>query len=117
MIDASYVYLGYVLDKIGMDAPGTDVAEVAALLGANIMGTVPSQALELVKYVLCEPLLDGKRDYVAAAQRADKSVTVTDGLGNGDGDTVYRMAYGIERFITEDKTACRRDAKLYMGHA
>ena len=122
MIDASYVYLGYLLDKVDMDDPGTDVAEIAALLGADLTGTVPGQVLEVMKYVLVQPLLDGKRDYTTAEQRADEDMSLPAyGLGNGGGDTIYRLREGIERFLISGfvtrPSRCCSYRKHYLDYA
>ena len=115
LIDASYVYLGYLLDRVEMDDPGTDVTGIAASAGSSLTGTAPGQAMELAKYVLCEPLLEDKLDYAAAAKRADADVTVPAGLGNGGGETIYRLRAGIERFLITDINDATADAMEQSG--
>ncbi len=102
LIDSSYVYLGFVLDQDGPDDPGTDVAAIASMMGLTITGEISSQSSELLMTTLVTPLLGGGWDYASAAELVSNDVAVTPGLGNGGGDTVYRLREGIERFMISD---------------
>ena len=102
LIDSSHLYLGMVLDQDGPDDPGTDVAAIASMMGVTVTGEISSQAFELMMTTLTTPLLLGGWDYASAAELAWNDVTVTAGLGNGGGDTVYRLREGIERFMITD---------------
>lgn len=102
LIDSSYVYLGWVLDKDSADDPGTDASSVASMLSTTVSEPVPSQAFELIWEVTAEPLLLGGWDYGAAARLADEDITVSDTAGNGGSNRVYRLREGVERFMITD---------------
>ncbi len=102
LIDSSYLYLGVVHDQDGPNDPGTDVSAIASMMSLTITGDISSQLSEVMMTTLATPLLAGGWDYAAAAELASKDVAVTSGLGNGGGDTVYRLREGIERFMISD---------------
>jgi len=121
VVDASYLYAGWVLDRAG-DEWGTaplDTVAAALILASPIPlapGDIPEQgtpgpaqlvrALEelvgdpqLVTGVLAvppdNPMIQGVID-------RDISGDSLAGLGNGGGNTVYRLREGIERFLITD---------------
>ena len=102
LIDSSYVYLGWVLDKDGSDDPSTDASSVASMLSTTVADPVPSQAFELIWEVTAEPLLLSDWDYDTAAKIADQDITVSDTVGNGGSNKVYRLREGVERFMITD---------------
>ncbi len=99
--DASYAYVGWVMDKADDDDPRAVFGDYP-LLVANIGVSAtdlegPQQFLEV-----CETLF---LSVLAASSEApsDNDITIdVAGLGNGDGDVVYRFREGIERFLITD---------------
>jgi prepilin-type N-terminal cleavage/methylation domain-containing protein/prepilin-type processing-associated H-X9-DG protein len=113
-IDASYAYLGWVLDYLKMGTAQLssfpNVVAGIALLG----GTAPSNAdvpIQLAAGVnkLFEDAASavGAKDGLALLAIADKDIDLEEqspgaGFGNGGGDTLYRLREGIERFMITD---------------
>jgi len=106
LVDASYVYLGWVVDLI--DGDGTDplcpASALFSVLGVPVPGgnpQIPCQILEGVLPVVTPILAD---DWAQAERLADGDLTVTtQNYGNGrNGQTVYRLREGIERFLITD---------------
>ena len=100
-IDGSYAYLGYVFDKADSGPngdPTIDIGAIGSFFGdVDIEGLVPSQVFEAFLPILEEFVTN--QDYFAAEQVVDEDASVSDGLGNGNSDTVYRLREGIERFL------------------
>ncbi len=128
-IDASYGYLGYVVDKAAADDPALPITGLVTLLSAlpldpNITLPDPDQngnaqfvrIVEAIAQgatanlsVIADPDSASGAEIAAANQIADVDLTVTpfsgpdsQPLGNGNGDTVYRLREGIERFLITD---------------
>ena len=120
-IDASYAYLGWVFDR--MDKPeGANTAPVGnypivntivSLFDAGAVSgdqEVPLQLAGAVETLFTDgagPIgaaMSGGNPEAANEVRglADGDISVQDGLGNGGGDTVYRLREGIERFLITD---------------
>ena len=95
LVDSSYGYFGWVLDKCDAN-DATDDPTVPALL---VTGDMPQQLSEV--FVPWATALTGG-DYATAERAVDEDATVTAGIGNGNGDTVYRLREGIERFLITD---------------
>ncbi|HOK09633.1 MAG TPA: DUF1559 domain-containing protein [Candidatus Hydrogenedens sp.] len=116
-IDASYGYLGWVLDKgncTDLTAPLSNYpmfATLAQLLGVQIdMNTqVSQQVAEALNYLITN-LITNAASILANPNNVppgiyepvDKDITVPQGLGNGGSSTVYRLREGIERFLITD---------------
>jgi prepilin-type N-terminal cleavage/methylation domain-containing protein/prepilin-type processing-associated H-X9-DG protein len=109
-IDASYTYIGWVLDRVDDNDPQIGVTALAALVDlVGLAGfpaditTAPAQFVEmltsLIQGVAPHALL-----YQPAAfrQAAGEDRGVSPGSGNGGGNTVYRLRQGIERFLITD---------------
>ncbi len=126
-VDFSYLYFGYVYDKLETPQTfGTNVSgdglSVALILGAlGITGTedvaAPSQYVQQSQLLLnrilqCAilappPTIIGQQDCVNSASDRDESPVLdpadaSQGYGNGDSDTVYRLREGIERALITD---------------
>ena len=95
LADASYLYLGWVLDKAGSTDPSVDLASVP-IPGLNVSGPAPKQVVDGVLAAVM-PFLLSQDD-----RMADKDVEVDPGLGNGAGNMIYRLREGIERFLITD---------------
>jgi prepilin-type processing-associated H-X9-DG protein len=97
--DVSYMYLGYVLDQVDFGDPMQDLAQVGPLLGiTGLTGEGPAQLVFSFIQILLPAVTGGDT-------RADEDLDLSDwgvGLGNGQGNTVYRMREGIERFLITD---------------
>ncbi|HOH50373.1 MAG TPA: DUF1559 domain-containing protein [Candidatus Hydrogenedentes bacterium] len=104
LADASYLYLGWLFDKAGgadTDDPQETLAMAQALIpGLIVDGTAPKQVLKGVLKMVTPFFIS--RD----SSGADGDIEFTDpadqGLGNGTGNTVYRLREGIERFLVTD---------------
>lgn len=125
-IDASYAYLGWVLDRIGLQTGTfgqfTALSGVVALLGGS--GTVPPGSEADIQLGAAAEALFVKvgTEYASilntgnaatcetVKKRADEDIDLVDddltttypGRGNGGGDVVYRLREGIERFLITD---------------
>lgn len=100
LVDSSYVYLGWVFDRVEADQATTPVSALATLLDiTGLSGYVPDQIIQAVTVFLADLLA---QNIVSAEQRVMGDLTVQAGLGNGGGDTVYRLREGIERFLITD---------------
>ena len=116
-IDASYIYLGWVLDRLD-DSVGPYSDDVAALMPILTQvvsaggGTMPPgvadargpQQLIDALFGLLVNSLSGFLDQNAQElqKAADKDIGDLNGTGNGGGNTVYRLREGIERFLITD---------------
>ena len=93
--DVSYIYIGYVLDRVEDDYPTTTFI----IEGADVTG--PSQLMGLVLQLYTVMDGDPTNDEVA-----DNDIDLGGsfaGEGNGGaGTTVYRLREGIERFLITD---------------
>jgi prepilin-type N-terminal cleavage/methylation domain-containing protein/prepilin-type processing-associated H-X9-DG protein len=121
LIDASYVYLGYVVDLMDTEPgqqPGTtgtnsgDMMADSSLLGtlSSLLGItldpnalVPAQLLGGILPIAANIVTD---NWQLATQQVHDDIELDaqyDGLGNsGRGRTVYRLREGIERFLITD---------------
>jgi prepilin-type processing-associated H-X9-DG protein len=100
--DASYGYFGYVFDKTGDEIPMQDITEVAPLLAVGLRvtsGDVVVQFAQAVESLYSRYIGVGNPpDYDSAS----KDCSVSAGMGNGGGSTVYHMREGVERFMITD---------------
>ncbi|MFP4500380.1 MAG: type II secretion system protein [Candidatus Hydrogenedentota bacterium] len=100
LIDASYMYFGWIFDQTDTEQATTDVSALSNLLNIEgLSGTVPDQAFEAVLPIMLE-LVGG--DFEAGVKKIFEDLPVPEGLGNGGGKTVYRLREGIERFLITD---------------
>ncbi|MBI2422629.1 MAG: DUF1559 domain-containing protein [Candidatus Hydrogenedentes bacterium] len=104
--DQSYYYLGYALDRVEDGVPAVDSSLVG--LGAGVQ--VNGQLAAVVGHVLQSGF--GTLDNTDEAG-LDEDISVSGipglgaaleplGVGNGGGDTIYRIREGIERFLITD---------------
>ncbi len=104
LADASYLYLGWLFDKAGSSDPQVDMATVP-VPGLNATGNAPDQVVSTVLRAALPFILS--RDNTRADGDVDLNETVLTltpkpGLGCGNGNTVYRLREGIERFLITD---------------
>ncbi|MFP4500562.1 MAG: type II secretion system protein [Candidatus Hydrogenedentota bacterium] len=124
--DDSYVYLGYVLDKTRADDPVFDVAMLTGALGDPVSGLGSAQlgamlVVTIEKAVAALGLfggvpIDGANDMDVNRDDIETVAGVvglpTDvPLGNGGGETIYRLREGIERFLITDINNAARTAQ------
>jgi prepilin-type processing-associated H-X9-DG protein len=100
-VDNSYTYLGWVFDRTDGDDPSTP-ANASALggIGAALGLTVGSEPIsdQLVRWmVFLAGGLVSSNDKIA-----DDDITNVAPDGNSEGDTIYRLREGIERFLITD---------------
>jgi len=113
--DASYVYLGWMLDRLQRpDLPPVDINTFPSLGAAAAMfdfalpsgaALVAHQFGALVDALLGEAMTamgSGKPYGVALLEIAGTDFDVPAGIGNGAGDTLYRLKEGNERFMITD---------------
>lgn len=114
-IDASYTYLGWVLDRLddkyGLTDIGPFLSIVAQIPGTNLSSVQPSllAPTQMVNAFVQKltpdnvaAILANDNARLAAEIDDDVSGSIVAGYGNGGGDTVYRLREGIERFIITD---------------
>ncbi|NQT93938.1 MAG: DUF1559 domain-containing protein [Lentisphaerae bacterium] len=109
--DASYVYLGYVLDKTEDTDPMLDSGSVPGFpSGVPLTAQMTASLLYMMGGTPASgPILDGDG---ANDSFLDNDISISgmtlgyvfSGLpvGNGGGDTIYRLREGIERFLITD---------------
>ena len=102
--DASYVYLGWVFDRVSDDDPledTTTILTLMALAGVDTSGVeagdAPAQFVQTLTSLLNAVIACG-----ICADPVDQDLTVPAGMGNGGSTTVYRLREGIERFMITD---------------
>jgi prepilin-type N-terminal cleavage/methylation domain-containing protein/prepilin-type processing-associated H-X9-DG protein len=115
-IDASYSYLGWCFDHYDYEEPGLSVQPIlqimqivgeASKIPANASSfSGPSQLIAGVEALLTKlsPLYLAN-NINGIAQLVDKDIELEAshaGLGNGQGNTIYRFREGIERFLITD---------------
>lgn len=115
-IDASYSYLGWCFDRYDYEEPGLSVQPIlqimqivreASKIPANASSfSGPSQLIAGVEALLTKlsPLYL-YNNINGIAQLVDKDIELEAshaGLGNGQGNTIYRFREGIERFLITD---------------
>lgn len=93
--DESYWYLGHVIDKGGEGEPADfyyDYGVPGLLYNAQVISYIDGAYGD--PYLIWDPQTPDSE--------MDNDVYLGDGLGNGGGDTVYRMREGVERFLITD---------------
>ncbi len=109
--DASYMYLGYALDKTEGDDPVVDMGTIGALLGETVVGVGNAQVA-----VALLAVIDRVSGYLGGTPNPDaNSADIGDigqylamlgysgePLGTGGGSTIYHLREGIERFMITD---------------
>jgi prepilin-type N-terminal cleavage/methylation domain-containing protein/prepilin-type processing-associated H-X9-DG protein len=113
--DASYVYLGWMLDRLQRpDLPPVDISTFLNLGAAAAMfdfalpsgaALVAHQFGAFIDSLLGEAMTamgSGKPYGVALLEIAGTDFDVPAGIGNGAGDTLYRLKEGNERFMITD---------------
>ncbi|MCK5862024.1 MAG: DUF1559 domain-containing protein [Candidatus Hydrogenedentes bacterium] len=98
LTDASYLYLGWVFDKADSDDPPYDVSVLGGIIPsmAGMEGNAPKQVVDSILSVFL-PFLSSRDTTLV-----DTDLEIDDDLGNGAGNTVYRLREGIERFMITD---------------
>ena len=115
-IDGSYIYLGWVLDRLGDEWGIEDAGALLALL--RVMPGVdpalvpdeaagPAQLVRALTAIITNPyviqgVIENDNALIQRGVDADLSGDVVAGYGNGGGDTIYRLREGIERFMITD---------------
>ncbi len=122
-IDGSYVYLGWVLDGLGLGDASPDsfpmLSMVALMLGGVLSSDVdlPIQAGAALTQVFTQFLpYIGSNDGIGLMKIADEDIDITNqhpgaGYGNAGGNTIYRFREGIERFLITDINNAAASAK------
>ncbi len=115
-VDASYMYLGWVLDRMGPNYSQVAIGPLLTLVGDLLDpddlpaadATAPEQFVQmlLARFVSAGSLVaDAMAELPGALNQiidSDCSGDSLAGHGNGGGDTVYRFREGIERFLITD---------------
>jgi prepilin-type N-terminal cleavage/methylation domain-containing protein/prepilin-type processing-associated H-X9-DG protein len=106
LADISYAYLGWCLDRYGPES-ASDISFYVNIIRSmgGIIGPTPQPPMapdQFIKAIipLIPAILD--RDGKAILEFCDKDIGNMEGLGNGGGDTLYRLREGIERFLITD---------------
>jgi len=94
----SYQYLGWIIDKAGPDDPTTTLGPYTIPLQLGVAFLVVSNNECVGRDVPADPAL--------AVQTLDNDLDLSafggDGLGNGNGSSLYRLREGVERFLITD---------------
>ena len=137
-IDVSYCYNGWVLDKCGENGPQIDISTVMSVMNAfgghnhdfildDPNATGPEQFIALFVSLVSAvipyfhsssdeaSLLAGSFQVTDSDRLVANSVVSNQPLGNGDGNTVYRLREGIERFLITDINNPAASAKAQSG--
>ena len=112
-IDASYSYLGWAMDKYGYVQPSASLDLITAIMDLIGQGDYippdvgeggPPQLVALIESLFTGEMIAALsgNDGDTVGRIVDSDATVAAGLGNGGGDTVYRLREGIERFMITD---------------
>lgn len=109
LIDSSYIYLGWIFDRLEVEQASTPVSALAGILNiTGLTGNLPDQIVQGMLPLVTD-LVGG--NYVEAEKKVFRDVKVPLGLGNGGGDTIYRLREGIERFLITDINNAARGAQ------
>jgi prepilin-type N-terminal cleavage/methylation domain-containing protein/prepilin-type processing-associated H-X9-DG protein len=120
LIDASYAYMGWLLDKCNEGDPTIDLSTIMAIMPgmpSNLIlddpsGSGPYQFISLFTATVGE-VIAARAGISSEDQILSASLRVADGdktvqpynnaaMGNGGGSTIYRLREGIERFLITD---------------
>jgi len=104
-IDGSYMYLGFMFDKVGANDPVVDMATVGALVGEQLSGDGAAQVAAAIVNVILAVIggnASGNDRDLDDINDTGAIFGVTQSIGNSSGDTVYRLREGIERFLITD---------------
>jgi prepilin-type N-terminal cleavage/methylation domain-containing protein/prepilin-type processing-associated H-X9-DG protein len=101
-IDESYIYFGFVFDKTDCTDLTADATPVLTALGADVPPGGANTSAQVLNALLIglAPVLGNEEGYLLDSDQDLSSLGT--GLGNGNGDTVYRLREGIERFLITD---------------
>ncbi len=129
LIDMSYAYMGWVLDKCDDSDPSIDLTTIFSIMPGlpnNLIlddpnGTGPYQFISLFTATVSEVIslhstITNENQVLAASRGvadSDKTVQPYNNLpmGNGGGSTIYRMREGVERFLITDINNAGASAK------
>lgn len=101
-MQASYYYLGWVFDRGNTTDPQANLTIIPFL---NAQGEAPAQIVQglleaVLPFFLYQARGQSDMDIVISASTAQ--LTGHPPIGNGGGDTIYRLREGIERFLITD---------------
>ncbi len=114
VVDASYIYLGWVFDRWESEYGIVDASPLLSLLRSFVPdpGLVPDAAeapaqlyhslMNLLNNDLIQGLMTNDNARIQKGVDRDVSGGTLSGFGNGGGDSVYRLREGIERFMITD---------------
>jgi len=111
--DISYVYFGYLYDKVSDDDAKTEVGPLYVLLSLMNVTSVaagsvdsnaegPAQFIDHWVKMGNAVAASGMRDFSVLDQDTVLDRREGEPMGSGRSDTVYRLAEGIERFLIAD---------------
>jgi prepilin-type N-terminal cleavage/methylation domain-containing protein/prepilin-type processing-associated H-X9-DG protein len=116
-VDNSYVYIGWTLDQFGYVTPGADISGLSEIMNLYAQ-TTPSIVLPDLTTAGLPQLTEALNQLMSAqgltaalatsnassiAKAVDSDIPMlTQGLGNGGGNTVYRLREGVERYMITD---------------
>jgi prepilin-type N-terminal cleavage/methylation domain-containing protein/prepilin-type processing-associated H-X9-DG protein len=115
--DASYIYYGYVLDKVGANDPTIDAATFGIPQSAPVSSQV-AYLMSCISFVPGNPFLQGALGDMNPANDGSLNQDINDAfkaglipslstppgvpVGNGSGGVLFRVKEGIERFMITD---------------
>jgi prepilin-type N-terminal cleavage/methylation domain-containing protein/prepilin-type processing-associated H-X9-DG protein len=126
VIDESYGYVGWALDKNECADPQLKLSDLPSLtLLAGILGATPDPNIDypaqfgsVLDVMIGKVVAAGMVSPPGIFPGADEDAKVTSGYGNGGGETCYRLREGIERFMITDinnpAASARAQSSLYI---
>lgn len=118
--DNSYLYCGWLYDKIGMNDGSMDVGSLVSLLSSFGISTGSARAGDMAPRQIIEQWMSTLAKALVSHEIAalDDDATVTTGIGNSGGSTVYRFREGVERFLVTDinnpASSARAQSEIFL---
>lgn len=113
-IDDSYLYFGWMLDRLGDDTPQVNLAPLGPLFESVVEDaayddvdltayTGPAQLAAMFEAMLiAQDIAWSNGDIGGFNFATEDGLDVAAGLGNGGGETIHRLRAGIERLLITD---------------
>lgn len=113
--DGSYAYWGWMLDRVDDDDLASTLGGFARYFNRPTSTPTPAQFMQILEYLNVEVT----RLNDVSPVDSDIAVQVA-GTGNADGNTIYRLREGIERFLITDindpAASARAQSEIWIMH-
>ena len=111
VIDTSYIYVGWILDRINTTDPSGPTSGMAATMLPALAGLQAPIQLDGWINGIVAGMLQNMTAVVGPSAFADQDMSVAAGQGTGGSSTLYRLREGIERFMITDINNAGASAK------